>query len=114
MSRYHHLLPAGWSLRFGVTCGDEEDVSPPVTVVPLGPVGDEPGEDDPSTGEGDPFPAEGVGESLAVGDVPAVGDGLGPGAGVGLGSGSGVVSGLPLILKNAGTLVALTVWLLMN
>lgn len=89
-----------------MTKGDDEDISLPVTAVPLEPDGDAPG-------EGDPLPGEGVGESLVVGDVTAVGDGLGPGVdagvGVGPGSGSGVVSGERRTLNTAGALVALTV-----
>lgn len=102
-------MPAGWSPDVRVTKGDDEGVSPPVTVVPVAPDGEGPGEDDPLPGEDDPLPGEGLGELLAVGDVRGVGDGVGPGVGVELGSGSGVVSGPRRTLKTAGALVALTV-----
>ena len=91
-------------MKVGVTEGDAEGVSLPTTVVPFEPVEDGPG-------GGDPFPGEGIGESLAVGEVTGVGDGLVPGRGVGVGrgSGSGVGPGPRPTLNMARALVALTV-----
>ena len=97
------MFPEAPSVGIGVTEGDDEDVSLPVTVVPLEPDGDEPGEADPLSGEG-------AGESLVVGEVTGEGDGLvaGAGVGVGLGSGSDVGSGERRTLNTVGALVALT------